>query len=62
MFTSKLTTYLLVLSIAGFYVSAADDECACDNSLVDGKDAAPGSAAAGGVGGVGKAGAPGCPG
>lgn len=62
MFTSKLTTYFLVLSIAGFCVLAADEECICDDSLVDGKDAAKGSAAAGGVGGVGNAGAPGCPG
>lgn len=61
MFTSKLTTCLLVLSVAGFYVSA-DDQCVCDNKLVDGKDAQKGSDAAGGIGGVGNAGAPGCPG
>lgn len=64
MFTTKLTTYLLVLSIAGFCVTAdqVQDECFCDTKLVDGQDAAPGSNAAGGVGGIGANGKPGCPG
>lgn len=61
MFTLKLTTYLLVLSVAGFYVTA-DDACFCDDKLVDGKDADAGSGAAGGLGGVGANGKPGCPG
>lgn len=57
MFISKFTTYLLVLSIAGFCVTANDD-CECSDT-VDGKDAAEGSGAAGGVGAVGANGSPG---
>lgn len=59
MFTSKLTIYLLVLSIAGFCVTA--QECFCSND-VDGKDADLNSGAAGGVGIVGANGLPGCAG
>lgn len=59
MFTKKLTTYLLVLSVAGFYVTAQDCKCSDD---VDGKDADPNSDAAGGVGIAGANGLPGCPG
>lgn len=50
MFTSKLTTYFLVLSIAVIYVKAQN--CACDDN-VDGADAAVGSNAAGGAGVIG---------
>ncbi len=60
MFTSKLTIFFVVLSITGFYVTAQD--CKCDDSNVDGADAAVGSGAAGGVGKVGANGLPGCPG
>lgn len=59
MFTLKLTTFLLVLSVAGFYVTA--DECACPKK-VDGDDAEPNSGLAGKDGQIGDNGQPGCPG
>lgn len=63
MFTSKLTTYLLVFSIAGVYVTAQDEALDCDVCADNaGLDAAIGSNAAGGAGIVGMNGAPGCPG
>ncbi len=64
MFTSTLTIFFVVLSIAGFHVTARVNAqaCKCDDKNVDGADAKVGSGAAGGVGKIGANGQPGCPG